>query len=164
MSEEEFKYIFDTINNTQHLPQLTRSEQRSLNSHEFVVGEDGLLYCVDVPSLPRTPATRPWQIIGIDVVGPLPTTNKGNVYIVDCVCHFTRYVEGWAVPSIDMISIAKAVIERIVCRYGLFETLVSDRGSVFVGSLAAHIIRTVCLQYSLSHYPARSAPFPQSRL
>ena len=41
--------------------------------------------------------TRPWQQIGIDVVGPLPTTKKGNVYIVDVACHFIRYVEGWAV-------------------------------------------------------------------
>jgi hypothetical protein len=45
-----------------------------------------------------------------------------------------------------MISIAKAVIERIVCRYGLFETLVSDRGSVFVGSLAAHIYKALKIQ------------------
>lgn len=87
--------------------------------------------------------TRPFQIIGIDAVGPLPTTKKGNQYVIDCVCHFIRFVEGWAVPSIDMVSISRAVIEKIVCRYGLFEVLVSDRGGVFVGTLAAHVFRAL---------------------
>ena len=66
-------------------------------------------------------------------VGPLPITHRGNQYIIDVVCHFTRFVEGWPAPEIDMISISKAVIDKIVCRYGLFERMVSDRGSVFVG-------------------------------
>jgi hypothetical protein len=88
-------------------------------------------------------ATRPWQQIGIDVTGPLPVTSRNNEYIVDVVCHFTRYVEGWAVPEINMVTIAKAVIDNIICRYGLFEIMVSDRGSVFVGTLAAHIYKAL---------------------
>ena len=90
-----------------------------------------------------TLATRPWQQIGIDAVGPLPITHRGNQYIIDVVCHFTRYVEGWPAPEIDMISISKAVIDKIVCRYGLFERMVSDRGSVFVGTLAAHVYKAL---------------------
>jgi transposase InsO family protein len=87
--------------------------------------------------------TRPWQILAIDAVGPLPKTKRGNEYIIDVVCCFTHYVEGWAVPSIDMVSIARAVIDKVVCRYGLFDTLVSDRGSVFVGTLAAHVFKAL---------------------
>ena len=45
-----------------------------------------------------------------------------------------------------MISISKAVIDRVVCRYGLFERMVSDRGSVFVGTLAAHIYKALRIQ------------------
>jgi transposase InsO family protein len=67
------------------------------------------------------------------------------MYIVDCVCHFTRYVEGWAIPESqnNAVSIARAVVEKIVCRYGIFETLVSDRGGVFIGTLAAHVFRAL---------------------
>ena len=88
-------------------------------------------------------ATRPWQIICIDVTGPLPISKHNNEYIVDVIDTYTRYVEGWAVPEINMVSIANAVIERIICRYGLFEVMVSDRGSVFVGQLASHIYRAL---------------------
>ena len=56
-----------------------------------------------------------------------------------------------------MISIAKAVIEKIVCRYGLFDTMVSDRGSVFVGSLAAHIYKALRI-----HRVKTTAYHPQS--
>jgi hypothetical protein len=94
------------------------------------------------PRAVRLP-TRPWQILAIDAVGPLPKTKKGNEYIIDVVCCFTHYVEGWAAPGIDMVSISRAVIEKVVCRYGLFEVLVSDRGSVFVGTLAADVFRAL---------------------
>ena len=58
-----------------------------------------------------TLAVRPWQQIGIDAVGPLPKTHRGNEYIIDVVCHFTRFIEGWPAPSIDMIWMSfKAVL------------------------------------------------------
>ena len=87
--------------------------------------------------------TRPWQILAIDAVGPLPLTQRGNKYIIDVVCCFTHYVEGWAVKEVDMVVVARTVIEKVVCRYGLFEALVSDRGSPFVGTLAADIFRAL---------------------
>lgn len=106
--------------------------------------------CQKVKTVPRSVppqavklATRPWQILAIDAVGPLPTTKQGNKYIIDIVCCFTRYVEGWAVPEIDMVSVSRKLIEKVVCRYGLFEVLVSDRGSIFVGTLTAHVLRAL---------------------
>ena len=123
--------------------------------------------CVTCQKVKRTPvsvlpqavtlAVRPWQQIGIDAVGPLPKTHRENEYIIDVVCHFTRFVEGWPAPSIDMISISKAVIDRVVCRYGLFERMVSDRGSVFVGTLAAHIYKALRI-----HRVVTTAYHPQS--
>ena len=234
--EQEFKYIYEHLNHAnkqdnsasnnsdnQLSSTLTNHQQRSLTLHEFVIDEDGMLYCIDLstikskaqkrvhmrvcipmslrqqlmqsvhnnmlsahPGIVRmieklkiyvwwpgmqtdivryvsecltcqrvkqsmttiSPqavrlAVRPWQQLGIDAVGPLPKTHNNNEYIIDVVDHFTRYVEGWAAPEINMIDISKKLIDKIVCRYGLFETLVSDRGSVFVGTLIAHVYKAL---------------------
>jgi len=90
---------------------------------------------------PVTVPSRPFQHIGIDVVGPLPTTSRGNVYILTVVDHFTRWAE--AIPLVDQTtkSIAQAVIKNIICRHGLFDTMTSDNGSVFVSELASYIYK-----------------------
>ena len=92
-----------------------------------------------VPSQPVQLAKRPWGQLGIDVVGPLPATDSQNVYIVTVMDHFTRYAEAWAVEEVNAASIADEFIKRIVCRYGLPEVLISDRGSVFVSELARSV-------------------------
>ena len=49
----------------------------------------------EAPSLP-TNITCPFQLVGADFVGPLPTTDRGNAHIFVVVDYFSRYV--WAFP------------------------------------------------------------------
>ena len=35
-------------------------------------------------------AIRPWQIVGADLIGPLPRTKNGNRYILTFTDHFTK--------------------------------------------------------------------------
>ena len=88
-------------------------------------------------------SSRPWSIIGIDIVGPFPATNRNNEYIVTVVDHFTRYAEAWSTNDITSDAIASEFIKRIICRYGIPDILVSDRGSPFTSTLAAHIHRAL---------------------
>jgi transposase InsO family protein len=85
---------------------------------------------------PVSIASRPFQHIGVDIVGPLPTTRRGNVYILTIVDHFTRWAEAIALEEQTTRSIARAIIQHVICRHGLFETMTSDNGSVFVSELA----------------------------
>ena len=34
-----------------------------------------------------------WNRIGIDLVGPLPETSRGNKYLITCTCYFSRWPE-----------------------------------------------------------------------
>ena len=92
-------------------------------------------------ALPRTVAvaSTPFARIGIDVIGPLPTTMNGNVYILTVVCMYTRYAEAFAMTTADTKSIATLVVKNVVCRHGLFDTMVSDQGGPFVSALAQNI-------------------------
>ena len=41
----------------------------------------------------------PWHRIGIDLVGPLPHTASGNMYIITCTDFFTKWPEASAITD-----------------------------------------------------------------
>ena len=53
--------------------------------------------------------TWPLKIVGVDFVGPLPTTEKGNKYIMTMQDHFTRWPAAYASPE----ATAKTVVEGV---------------------------------------------------
>lgn len=53
--------------------------------------------------------------VGIDLIGPLPTTNSGNKYIVTLIDYFTKWPEAAAIPDKTAKGIAQ-FIYRTFCR------------------------------------------------
>lgn len=95
--------------------------------------------------------------IHIDSVGPLIESKEGYKYIFTFEDELTRYFG--AVPLIDhtAISVAKAMIEHVILRFGLPEIIFSDSGSEFVNSLFAKITKTLGIKHHrTSPYHAQS--------
>lgn len=46
--------------------------------------------------------TYPFQLIGIDFVGPLPKTKNGHNYLFNIVCYFTRFVVPFATKTANV--------------------------------------------------------------
>ena len=165
--DPEFKFIFDYLTDNSTYNRLTTSQRTIINNYEFVLDSDGLLYCIDQPTVrslsphrthlrlclpllyrnkfvshmhanilsghagithtydklrahvwwpkmmqsimyvlnqcpvcmrakreqhhsPNHPVmtpTYPWQMVSIDLIGPLPVSKNGNKYILtmeDC--------------------------------------------------------------------------------
>lgn len=40
-----------------------------------------------------------WHRIGIDLVGPLPETSRGNKYLITCTCYFSKWPEAAPLES-----------------------------------------------------------------
>ena len=80
-------------------------------------------------------ATAPFQMVGIDIAGPFPTTSSGNRYVVVMVDRFTRWVEVAAVPTIDAVTVADVFLTKIIFQHGCPEQLLSDRGAQFTSAL-----------------------------
>ena len=85
--------------------------------------------------------TAPWSHVHVDHVGPFPTTDKGNKYILVIIDRFTRYAEAIAVESITAYDTARLIVEHVICRHGPMEVLTSDRGTGFVGHVVGQIFK-----------------------
>ncbi|KAG2809623.1 hypothetical protein PC112_g16425 [Phytophthora cactorum] len=79
----------------------------------------------------------------VDAIGLLVVTLRGNKYILAFVDYFTRWVEAFAVASLDTISFVDAMIEGVICRHGVPERLLSDRASNITSNLARSLYETL---------------------
>jgi len=94
-----------------------------------------------IATQPMSLPIGPWTHVAVDYIGPLPTTNKGNKYILTCIDRYTRMVEAFVTTDVDTFTTAKLIVEGVVCRHGLFDVLQSDRGSGFVSQIAANVYK-----------------------
>lgn len=82
---------------------------------------------------------RPFDMIGMDFVGPLPRTIGGNRYVLVIVDYATRWVEAFALPDCTAASVAHVLVTKIFLVYGPASIVLSDRGSHFLNELVHHI-------------------------
>ena len=94
----------------------------------------------------------PFERIAMDIVGPLPQTDRGNVYILVICDYFTKYVEAFALPDQQADTVAIAFIEGWVTRLGVPRELHTDQGSNFESEL----FREMCKLLGI--YKTRTTP------
>jgi hypothetical protein len=74
---------------------------------------------------------EPFYQIGIDIVGPLPITEKRNKYIVVAIDYFTKWPEAKAIPEASAREVSTFIFDDIICRHSCPQKILSDRGSHF---------------------------------
>ncbi len=79
------------------------------------------------------------QVLGADFLGPLPVTRKGNRYILVFTDLWSKFVEVFAVPQCDAVTVANIFYHEIVCRMGAPQALLTDRGKAFIGEVMKRI-------------------------
>ena len=83
---------------------------------------------VNKPPLHPIPVSRPFQILGIDVMD-LPVTDQGNKHVVVIQDLFTKWPMVFAVPDQKTTLISRLIAEEVIPLFGVPECLLSDRGT-----------------------------------
>ena len=97
-------------------------------------------------ALPRHGPLQPTRVgavferLSIDLTGPHPRSKRGNVYILTAVCAFSKFCECIPLRNKEAVTVARALVEQVFCRYGTPLALLSDRG----GEVDGQIMREVC--------------------
>lgn len=92
------------------------------------------------PPLQPIPVGGPFHRVGVDIL-QLPLTSKGNRYVVVFMDYLTKWPEAFAIPDQTAETVARILVEEIVCRHGIPEELLSDRGSNFLSTLIQEICK-----------------------
>ncbi|KAM1648303.1 hypothetical protein ACFX2K_009716 [Malus domestica] len=69
----------------------------------------------------------------MDFIGKIyPASSKGHIFIIVATDYFTKWVEVSAVKTITSTAVKKFIKTKILHRYGVPETIVTDRGPSFI--------------------------------
>ncbi|CAN6547173.1 unnamed protein product [Malus baccata var. baccata] len=83
-----------------------------------------------IPSVPLNPVVKPWIFRGwaMDFIGKIYlASSKGHTFIIVAINYFTKWVEASAVKTITSVAMKKFIETKILHRYGVPETIVTDR-------------------------------------
>lgn len=85
--------------------------------------------------------STPFEIVGIDFVGPLTRSSKGNEHVLVLTDYGTRYAVTKAVRNANAAAVAKFLLEEIYLKFGTPKQLVSDRGTPFLSGLVEELMK-----------------------
>ncbi|XP_045539263.1 uncharacterized protein K02A2.6-like [Papilio machaon] len=76
---------------------------------------------------------RPFQVISIDLVGPLPNSRKQNSYIFVVTCCFSKYCLLFPLRRATADGIVKSLEDHVFLVHGIPQTVILDNGCQFIG-------------------------------
>ena len=98
-----------------------------------------------------------WSTVACDFFGPLPRTQRGNLYILVGIDHFSRWPEAVATRAATSEVVVEFLHARIISQHGTPKELLTDHGTHF----ASRVIAGLCKRYHIRRLMA--TPYtPQS--
>lgn len=107
-------------------------------------------------SMTKFHAGEPMERVHLDFLGPLPTTPRGNSFILMMVDQFTKWVECIPLPSHTTEVTARAAINEFFTRFGYPLQIFTDQGTKF----SSKLFKDICEVLKISK--TRTTPFRAS--
>lgn len=85
-----------------------------------------------------TTSSQPFERLSLDVVGPLPITEKGNQFILTMQDDLTKYSQAYCIPHHTSQQIAECLV-HFISYMGIPKTILSDQGSDFLSKLMSDV-------------------------
>jgi hypothetical protein len=104
-------------------------------------------------SQPLHPITvfHPFQLMGMDYIGPLKVTTKGNTHILHIIDYFTRYSFSFPCPSATVFDTIQS-LKNLFTLYGKPMAFYTDRGTHFDAQEVRDFLRIEGI--SIDHSPS----------
>ena len=74
----------------------------------------------------------PWEILCMDMMGPLPDSGNGKKYILVAIDSFTKDIELKAVADQSAITVMNFMLKNVVSRHGVPQEVLTDNGTNFI--------------------------------
>ncbi len=146
-------HMYDTLRETMWWPSMLKDVYKYVSTCQECQVNKNEKYNSSVQ--PMTIPSRPWSHIAIDHVGPFPMSNGGYKYILVIVDRLTRYAEAFPVTDTSAKVSADIIVKHIICRYGMPDVILSDRGSGFMSEIFRGIMQLMGIKQTktTAHHP-----------
>ncbi|CAF0956113.1 unnamed protein product, partial [Brachionus calyciflorus] len=101
-------------------------------------------------------SSYPFEIVGMDIVGPLRRTSRGFRYILVIVDYFTNWVEACALKSLEAAEVVERFYQSIITRHGCSNKIITDQGTQFTSDL----FKKLCSKLKINNVYGRDPVLP----
>uniref|UniRef100_A0A1A8B0E5 Integrase catalytic domain-containing protein n=1 Tax=Nothobranchius furzeri TaxID=105023 RepID=A0A1A8B0E5_NOTFU len=108
------------------------------------------------PTLHPIKVREPWELLGMDLIGPLPETRLGNRYVLTMTDLYTKWVIAEPLKSKTAAEVS-AVMTSKLYMFGMVRKIITDQGKEFVNQLNDSIFSMLNIKHAVS-----SAYHPQT--
>ena len=82
---------------------------------------------------------RPFERIEIDFLGPFPTTDNENSYILNITDNGARWAESFPTKYIKAETVAQILVDEIICRHGAPDEILFDQWKSYLAEVVAEV-------------------------
>ncbi|CAF1141832.1 unnamed protein product, partial [Brachionus calyciflorus] len=101
--------------------------------------------------------SKPFEILGIDILGPFKVTKRGHKYILVFIDLFTNWVEACALKTLEAEEVVRMFYKIIITRHGCPSKVLTDQGTQFTSD----VFKTLCVKFGIEKLEG-SAKHPQT--
>ena len=100
-------------------------------------------------------AGYPFQIVVTYILGSVPKSKNGNMYVLVASDYFTSWAEAYAIPNQEAETVAKKLTNEMFCRFSIPEQLHSDQGRQFESKLESEKCKVlkICKTRTTPYHP-----------
>ena len=121
--------IIDITNQCQHCA-IARQQQKEMELGKFIPIE----------------ASYTFEMVCMDIVGPLPVTSTENRYLLTIMDRFTRFVMAIPLKEISAVQVAKSFVNKWIYLFGAPDQLLTDNGVQFTSEVITAVEQIMGIQ------------------
>lgn len=89
---------------------------------------------------PKLP-TKPWEMISIDLVGPLPRSKNGNTFLLVVLDIYSKFVHLHPIRKATSNAVVKFIEENVFMIFGVPNVAIQDNGSQFISQNYKNLLK-----------------------
>ena len=111
-----------------------------------------------------TTSSRPFEKLSIDVVGPYPPSDLGNRFVITAQDDLTRFAFLIPTENHEAATVADALVEHIFSKFGIPDTILTDRGTEFLSKLMKRFTTLYGIKHNLctAYHPESNGALERS--
>jgi len=83
----------------------------------------------------------PFERMHPDITGPHPKSRCSSLYIVTIVEAFSKWADAFPTANREVATVARIVVEQVICRFGCPLSLLTDNAKELEGELMTEVCR-----------------------
>jgi transposase InsO family protein len=98
---------------------------------------------------------KPWDTVGIDLIGPFPETRTGYKYVLTVTDFFSHYTIVTPLPNKSAKTVAYNLFNQVICVHSCPRKFMSDRGTEFLNPIINELCQLLSIKkvYTSAYRP-----------